>query len=65
MTDPGYAPSSNILAGDLGERLWSKKWSLESSSKNIFDDDSVENFLNTSENSSVINIPETIRLERS
>lgn len=64
MADPGYAPSK-ILAGDLGERFWNKKWSLESSSKNIFDDDSVENFLNTSENSSVINIPETIRLERS
>jgi len=64
MTDPGYTPS-NILTGDLGERLLSKKLSLESSSKNLFDDDSVENFLNTSENSSVINIPETIRLDRS
>ena len=57
MTDPGYAPS-NILSRELrDERPWSKKWSLESSSKNISDNDSVENFLNTSENSSVINVP--------
>ena len=55
LTDPGYAPAK-LLSRDLRAEkvIDDNRWSQQSSSKNLSSIDSADNFLDTSENSSVI-----------